>query len=224
MASASAPLKAICDKVGWNVFEMAFASAVQKLCDKKNYDGAIDLVKALAGPSGSYGGRLASTVARAQLADPQLFRVAVATTAIQNLKKVVLFIGEHCPSLAPMFVEKAKTLDVGSILYPFVTDASVRVSASTCVKNAISTLAVVCAQKLQSQITTTTGTAAIWSLSNAHLSRNPQYSSFLRDPCQREKDWKGKGPRLCVSLLHTTLTRLQSKLLSTEVRSQWIPA
>jgi len=190
LASASAPLKAICDKVGWDSFEMTFGAAVQKLCDKKDYDGAILLMRALSGPSGSNGvcNRLATTVARNQLADQTLFRVA--TIAIQNLKKLVLIISEHCPSLTQAFIEKAKTLDVGSILYPFVTDANIRMSTSTYVKNATSTLALVCAQNLQSQITATTGTVAIWSLSNAHLSSNTLYSSFLRDPCQKEKDWK----------------------------------
>ena len=193
LASAGTSLKAICEKFGWNAFEVTFSAAVQKLCDKKNYDGAIDLIKAISGPSeGSVGvcTGLATTVVRIQLADQALFRVA--TTAIQNLKKLMLFICEHCPLLTRTFIERAKTLDVGSILYPFVTDASIRMSASTYVKAAHSKLALVCAQKLQSQITANTGTAAIWSLANAHLSSNTQYSSFLRDPCQKVKDWKGE--------------------------------
>ena len=200
LLSSAMSLLSMCEKYGWIKYEDVLVKAAEKLCQYGNASCIVELVEkftTIASVSSKHAtdrsricSRMATIacgkiLARAQPLSPHQYFSTLST--YKNLARV---IGTYCPSMAPRFVESAKTLDIDSILYPLVTDKTLRSSATVSIMDSVRSLTLYCATKLKSRVSTNLGSINVWSLPNASLSRNSEYASFLRDPCKQTRDWQ----------------------------------
>ena len=103
-------------------------------------------------------------------------------------KGMLGIIDSHNPSAATRYVDFVKTLDV-DIVYPLVSDNTIRKSATEQIQSSLHSLTTHCAQILKSRVSKNLGSIHVWNVSNAYLSQNVAYSSFLRNPCIQVYDW-----------------------------------
>jgi hypothetical protein len=198
LPSATRSITQLCNVFGWAEYKDVLVDAAEKLCERGKSDIALALVESLApkdedkSDQSEICSKLAVVACDRVLASIQATPPtnAIKSNTLGVCKNLIVGIGRFCSSKAPKFVEVAKSLDIDSVLFPLVSDATLRSNADVCVRNSLHLLTRHCAHILNTRLSVELGNITVWSLPNASLSRNSTYSSFLRSPCNQKLDWQ----------------------------------
>ncbi|KAL7496125.1 hypothetical protein ACHAWT_005551 [Skeletonema menzelii] len=203
LESASRSIIHLCNCFGWAKHKGVLVDAVEKLCDRGKSDNALAFLESLAPKDEEESDRSDICSKLAEVAFDKILaslQAPAPTDAIKSArlgvcKKLVVGIGKgrFCLSQAIKFVEVAKSLDVDSVLFPLVSDPTLRSNACDSVIHSLDLLTRYCAQVIKTRLSSVDlGDVAVWSLSSASASRskNSTYSRFLRCPCKQELDWQ----------------------------------
>lgn len=193
------PLISLCDSLGWNEFENVLVKSVETLC--KNYltEVAVNFVDKLTVPtSKGHGDRFRICSIMANIACDKMIgeldrsRRFKEPSLFPLYKKLLRLVGNYCPAaIATKFVALGKNLDVDKMLFPLLTDASLRSSSSADVmKNTLSELTIHCAKVLHSRVLSDPNIVTAWSISNASQYRSTEFGEFLQNQCKKTFDWK----------------------------------
>lgn len=198
VASASRSITKLCNCFGWAEYKDVLVDAVEKLCDRDKSDIALDLLDSLALNDDDKSDRSDICSKLAAVACDKILTSlqapsrndAVKSTRLAVCKKVLVSIGKFCSSKTAKFVEVAKSLDFDSVLFPLVSDTTLRSNSCDSVINSVNLLTQHCAHVLKMRLSVELDNVTVWSLPNANLSNNSNYSAFLRGPCKQVFDWQ----------------------------------
>lgn len=198
---ASRSITQLCNCFGWAEYKAVLADAVKELCERVKSDIALSFLQSIAPKDTEKSDRsdicseLAGVACDNILSSLQapFANAAIKSTGLGVCKKLVVVIGRFCPPKASKFVDVVKSLDVDSILFPLVSDPTLRSNACDSVIHSLDLLTRHCAQIIKMRLSSVKlDDVTVWSLpdDSASRSRNSTYSRFLRCPCKQELDWQ----------------------------------
>uniref|UniRef100_A0A7S3VEI6 Uncharacterized protein n=1 Tax=Chaetoceros debilis TaxID=122233 RepID=A0A7S3VEI6_9STRA len=194
LLSAAPSLVSVCEKFGWKENEATFVEASKTLSLYGNANIVFALVEKISPIAMSSPGHVCERsricAQMSSVACEKVLATFQKSTTLDTCKRLVRIIGKYCPSFAPRFTQSAKQLDVSSVLYPLVADNALRAGTTDVMQGSLRLLTNHCAWVLNSRLSGDLGAVEIWTVLNAHHSKNSMHSSFLKSPCMKTYDEK----------------------------------